>query len=151
MPRRRWIIALAIFISLLVAFEVLVRRWERPKATLQIINEGDGIMEDLVVSYADSRMPVGSVLKGQSVRLRMTAGPMGRLRLEYRQKSNPIQSFWIEDYDPSQNVKDGYKQVLVVGTSQIQRYAEEDDTQQDQDSLGAMIKRWLQSELDPFK
>ncbi len=40
MPRRRWIIALAVLIALLVAIEVVVRRWERPKACLQIINEG---------------------------------------------------------------------------------------------------------------
>lgn len=151
MSRRRWIIVLAVLLGLLAAVEVVVRQWERPKATLQIINEGSGILEDLVVSYGDSRMPAGSILKGQSVHLRMTAGPPGRLRLDYRQKNNPIQSFWIDDYDPAQNLQDGYKQVLVVGGPQIQRYAEEDDTLQDQESLLARVQRWLQAELDPLK
>lgn len=151
MSRRRWIIALAVLISLLVAVEVVVRGWERPKATLQITNEGDGILEDLVVSYGDSRMSVGSIRKGQSIHLRMTAGPLGPLRLDYRQKNNPIQSFWIEDYDPMQNLQDGYKQVVVVGGPQIQRYAEEDDTLEDQESMFSRVKRWLEAELDTLK
>jgi hypothetical protein len=151
MSRRRWIIALAVLISLLVAVEVVVRRWERPKATLQIINEGDGLLEDLVVSYGDSRMMLGSLRKGESAHASITAGPRGPLRLEYRQKNNPIQSFWIDDYDPLQNLQDGYKQVLVLGGLQIQRYAEEDDTLEAQESIFSQFKRWLQAELNPFK
>jgi len=149
MPRRRWMIALAILISLLVAIEVVVRRWERPKATLQITNEGGGVMEGLVVYYADTRMPVGTLLKGQSVYLRITAGPLGPLRLEYRQKSNALQGLQIPDYDPAQNLKDGFKQVLVVGTNQLQRYAEEDDSLKDRKSLGEAIMQWFQSQLEP--
>lgn len=151
MRRKWWIIALAILVPLLVAVEVAVRRWERPRATLQIINEGDGILEDLVVTYGDTRMPAGSVLRGQSVQLRMTVGPVGPLRLDYRQKNNPIQSFWIDDYDPTQNREDGYKQVLVVGKGQIQRYATEDESLQDQDSMWAGFKEWLKAELYPAK
>ena len=151
MPRRRWIIALAILISSLVALEVFVRRWERPKATLQIINQGGGIMEDLVVSYADTRMAVGTLLKGQSVHLSLTAGPLGPLRLEYRQKSNALQGLEIPDYDPAQNIRDGFKQVIVVGINQLQRYAEEDDTQKDRKTLGETIMEWFQSDLEPVK
>jgi len=151
MSRRRWIIALAVLISLLVGVEVVVRRWERPKATLQVINEGNAILEDLVVTYGDSRISAGSIRKGQPIQLRMTAGPPGPLRLDYRQKNNPIQSFWIEDYDPMQNLQDGYKQVIVIGGPQIQRYAEEDETLEEQESLFARVKRWLAAELNPFK
>lgn len=150
MRRRWWFIALPILISLLVAVEVVVRQWERPKATLQIVNEGDVIMDDLVVTYGETRIPAGSLLKGRSVYLKLTAGPMGPLRLEYRHKNNPLQSFWIEDYDPGQNVQDGYKQVLVIGGQVIQRYAEEDETLQDE-SVVTRFKRWLAAELDPFK
>jgi hypothetical protein len=151
MPRRRWIIALAILISLLVAIEVFVRRWERPKAALQIINQGGGIMEELVVSYADTRMPVGTLLKGQSVHLSITAGPVGPLRLDYRQKSNALQGLEIPDYDPAQNIKDGFKQVIVVGINQVQRYAEEDDTLKDRKSLGEAIIEWFRSDLELAK
>ncbi len=150
MPRRRWIIALAVLVALLVAIEVAVRRWERPKACLQIINDGDGVIEDLVVFYDDNRMPVGQILKGQSAHLWLTAGPPGPLRLEYRQKGNAIQGFQIADYDPAQNIKDAFKQVLVVGTNQLQRYAEDDDTRKEE-SLGEKVMRWFQSEMEPIK
>jgi hypothetical protein len=150
MSRRRWLIALAMLIPLLVAVEVVVRRWERPKATLQIINQGDGIMEDLVVSYGDIRLPLGTLLKGQSVHARMTAGPLGPLKLEFRQKSNALQGFEIPDYDPALNIQDGYKQVIVVMTNQIQRFAEEDDTQGPRKSLWETLWEWFQSDLVPI-
>ena len=148
MPRRRWIIALAVLIALLVAIEVAVRRWERPKACLQIINEGDGIIEDLVVFYDDTRMPVGQILKGQSAHLWLTAGPSGPLRLDFRQKGNAIQGFQIPDYDPAQNIQDAFKQVMVVGTNQLQRYAEDDDTRKDE-TLGRKHHAWFRSEMEP--
>lgn len=150
MPRRRrWLIALVVLIPCLAALEVLVRRWESPKSALQIINESDGIIQDLVVTYGDTRMSVGTLLRGQSVRLMMTAGPLGPLRLDYRQKNNPPQSFSIQDFDPCRNLEDGYKQVLVIGNTQMQRYADEDDPPEDPDTLGARLKRWLQAEFSP--
>ena len=146
MPRRRWIVATAVLIVLLVAAEVVVRQWERPKACLQILNDGTGPIEDLVVVYAETRMPAGRVLAGQSVHLWLTAGPPGPLRLEFRQKGNALQGFQIADYDPAQNIQDAYKLVLAVGPNQVQRYVEDDDTRKEQESLGARIMRWL--ELD---
>jgi len=147
MPRRRWIIALTVLIALLVAVEVAVRRWERPKACVQIVNGGDGVMEDLVVFYADTRLPAGSVLKGHSVHLWLTAGPVGPLRLEYRQKGNAIQGFQIADFDPAQLIEDGNKQVLLVGSNLIQRSVDEDQTRKDKESWGQAIWNWFQSEV----
>jgi hypothetical protein len=150
MPRRRWIIALTVLIALLVAVEVVVRRWERPKACLQIVNEGDAVMEDLVVLYADNRLPVGRILKGHSAHVWMSAGPMGTLRLEYRQKGNAIQGFQIADFDPGQLIEDGNKQVLVVGINQIQRSVDEDQSRKDQKPWGRTLMEWFQSELKPL-
>jgi hypothetical protein len=146
MPRRRWIIALAVLIALLIAAEVAVRRWERPKACLQIVNEADGVLEDLVVIYADTRLPVGRILKGHSAHVWLTAGPMGPLRLEYRQKGNAIQGFQIPDFDPAQLVEDSYKQVLIIGTNQINRSVDEDETRK-KESWGRAIWDWLQSQV----
>jgi hypothetical protein len=147
MPRGRWIIAVTVLIALLVAVEFAVRRWERPKACVQIVNEGDGVMEDLVVSYGDTRLPLGRVLKGHSVLVWLTAGPMGPLRLDYRQKSNAIQGFQIPDFDPAQLIEDGNKQVLVVGSNLIQRSVDDDETRKDKEPWGHAIWNWLQSEL----
>ena len=146
MPRRRWIIALTVLIALLVAAEVAVRRWERPKACLQIVNEADGVIEDLVVTYADTRLPAGRLLKGHSVHVWLTAGPMGPLRLEYRQKGNAIQGFQIPDFDPDRLVEDSYKQVLTIGPNQINRYVDEDETRK-KESWGRVIWDWLQSQI----
>jgi hypothetical protein len=151
MTRRRWIVATAVLIALLVGVEVTVRHWERPKACVQIINEGEGAIEDLVVIYANTRMPMGKVLKGQSVQAWMTAGPLGPLRLEFRQKGNALQGFQIADYDPAQNIKDAYKLVLAVGTNQVQRYVEDDETRKEDETLGERIIRWLQSDEDAPK
>jgi hypothetical protein len=146
MPRRRWIIALTVLIALLVAAEVAVRRWERPKACVQIVNEGDGVIEDLVVFYADTRLPAGRIPKGHSVHVWLTTGPIGPLRLEYRQKGNAIQGFQIADFDPAQLVEDSYKQVLIIGTNQINRSVDEDETRK-KDPWGRVIWDWLQSQI----
>lgn len=147
MPRRRWIIALAIVVPLLAALEYFGRRWERPRATVKIINEGGGIMEDLVVVYNETRMPVGDLLKGQSAHVRLTAGPVGPLRLEFRQKSNALQGLEIPDFEPDQLLEIGYMQVLVVGVNQVTRYAEEDETRTDGGTLGQSLLKWFRSEL----
>jgi hypothetical protein len=146
MPRRRWIIAATVLIALLVAAEVAIRRWERPKVCVQIVNEGDGVMEDLVVYYADTRLPVGRLPKGHSVHVWLTAGPIGPLRLEYRQKGNAIQGFQIPDFDPGHLIEDAYKQVLAVGTNQIQRSVDVDEIR-NKESWGRAIWDWLQSEM----
>jgi hypothetical protein len=149
MPRRRWIIALAIFAALLVAAEVAVRRWESPKACVQIVNEGDELMEDVVVVYADTRMPVGSIAANHSAHVRLTAGPIGPLRLEYRQKGNAIQGYQIADFDPVGLVQDAKKQMLIVGTNQLQRSLEDDGALKSDESLGQMLRRWFDAELNP--
>ena len=148
MPRRRWIIVLALFAALLVAAEVAVRRWESPKACVQIINEGGEPMEDVVVVYADTRMPVGSIATNHSVHVRLTAGPIGPLRVEYRQKGNAIQGYQIADFDPAGLVQDAKKQVLIVGTNQLQRSLDDDAARKNDESLGQMLRRWFAAELN---
>jgi hypothetical protein len=147
MPRRRWIIALVFFAALLVAAEVTVRRWLSPKACVQIVNEGDELMEDVVVIYADTRMPVGTIATSHSAHIRLTAGSIGPLRLEYRQKGNAIQGYQIADFDPVGLVQDSKKQVLIVGTNQLQRSLEDDAAVKSDESLGQMLRRWFASEL----
>jgi hypothetical protein len=151
MPRRRWIVATAVLVTLLVAIEVSMRHWVRPKACVQVINRGEGVIEDLVVVYGDTRMPAGRLTTGQSVQVWLTAGPPGLLRLEYRQKGNPIQGFQIADYDPAQNIQDAYKLVLEIANNQVQRYVEDDETRKQDETLGERIMRWLESDGDTPK
>jgi hypothetical protein len=146
MPRRRWIVATAVLVALLVAIEVTYRHWVHPKACVQVINRGEGVIEDLVVVYGNTRMPAGRLATGQAVQVWLTAGPLGPLRLEYRQKGNPIQGFQIADYDPAQNIQDAYKLVLEIGNNQVQRYVEDDETRAQDETLGQRIMHWLESD-----
>ncbi len=151
MSRRRWIIALGIVVGLLVAAEVAVRRWECPRACLQIINEADETIEDLVVIYEGHRIAVGNLPSSQRTNLWLSAGRPGPLQLEYRQKKNALQGFQIPDYDPAQCIKDAFKQVLVIQTNQVQRSMEDDETRIERESLGSRFLHWLQSDLDSRK
>ena len=141
--RRRGAIAFVILLTTLVAVELVVRRWERPRASLEIVNEGDGPMEDLVVAYGESRISVGKVDRGRSVRLRMTAGPVGPLSLDFRQKGNPNPSLRIPDYEPGQHLADGNKFVVVVQGPLIQRYAEADEAPDNPEAPWTWLKRWF--------
>ncbi len=149
MPRRRWIIALTVIAGLLVAVEVGVRRWTRPRACVQIVNETSETVRDLVVTYEDSRIAVVELPAGQSARLWLSAGRTGPLKVEYRQKNNALQGFEIADYDPAACIKDAFKQVVVIQTNQFQRFLEDDETRrQEKESLGSRLLNWLNSEVD---
>jgi hypothetical protein len=148
MRRRRWIVAAAVLVALLAAVEVGVRAFVRPKAGVMIVNEGVEPIEDLVVVYRDTRMPAGRLSQGESVQVWLTAGPPGPLKLEYRQKGNAIQGFQLADYEPEQNISDGYKLVLAIGTNQVQRSMEPDETRRDDEPFGTRILRWLQADPD---
>lgn len=147
MPRRRSIIALVLFAALLVAAEITIRRWESPKACVQVVNEGDELMEDVVVIYADTRMPVGPIASKHSAQIRLSAGPIGPLRLEYRQKGNAIQGYQIADFDPAGLVQDAKKKVLIVGANQLQQSVDDDGSLKSDESLGQMLRRWFEAEL----
>ena len=78
----------------------------------------------------------------------MTAGPKGNLRLDFRQKSNALQGFQIPEFDPSQNLQDSFKLVLVVKTNEIQRFVEDDEFRKKTESLGERVKQWLSSAFE---
>ena len=136
---------------LLVGAEVAVRQWVSPKACVQIINQGDWVMDGLVVSFADSKVVVGRLGVGQSAQVWLTAGPKGLLRLDFRQKGNALNGFQVPDFDPEANTRDGFKLVLIVKTNEVQRFMDDDDARKDLETLGGRIKRWINSEIDLTK
>src|SRR5262249_43214744 len=146
MSRPRWIVLGSLAVLLLVGAEVALRQWEAPKSCVQIINQGEGAIDDLVVTYADTKVPVGRIALGQAAHVWLTAGPKGLLRLDFRQKGNALGGFQVPEFDPVQNRRDGFKLVLTVKTNEIQRFVEDDGSQSDWESLGDRIKRWISSE-----
>jgi hypothetical protein len=149
MSRRRWILLGSIATLLLVGAEVAFRQWESPKACVQIVNEADGPMEDLIVSYADTRISLGRLGAGEKTSVYLTAGPRGPLQLDYRQNRNGLGGFQVPDFDPLQNRKDAFKLVVVVRTNEVQRYMDDDASAQNQVDLIDQIKRWIGTEPMP--
>jgi hypothetical protein len=151
MPRRRWIIALSLFIVLLVGAEITLRRWQSPRACVQIINKGTATMENVVVAYNGTTIPVGQLRMDASTHVWLTAGPKGLLKLDFRQKGNPLQGFQVVDFDPMQNLKDSFKLVLVITPKQVERFVEDDEFQQKKETLVERLRSWMSSEIEPEK
>jgi hypothetical protein len=149
MSQRRWIIILSLLAVLLVGAEVTLRQWQSPKACIQIINEGDGVMEDLVLHYSETKIPVGRLGTKQSTHVWVTAGPKGPLLLEFRQKGTALKGFQIPEFDPQQNLQDYFKLVVVVKNTEIQRFVEDDEFRQKSESLADRVKHWLSAEPAP--
>jgi hypothetical protein len=149
MSRRRWIIVLSLLAVLLVGAEVTLRRWQSLKACIQIINDGDGALEDLVLDYNNTKIPVGRLGMKQSTHVWVTAGPKGPLNLNFRQKGNALKGIQIPEYDPAQNLQDYFKFVVVVKNTEIQRFVEDDEFRPKSESLADRVKHWLSSEFGP--
>jgi hypothetical protein len=147
MSRRRWIILLSVA-GLLLGAEVAIRQWMSPKSCVQIINQGDGAMEDVIVTYAGSQVRVGRLPAGQSTHVWLSAGPKGLLRLDFKQKGNALMGFQVPDYDPVQNRRDGFKLVLLVKSNEIQRFMD-DEPMADRETLEDRVRRWLRAEMVP--
>jgi hypothetical protein len=151
MTRRRLIILASIVVVLLAAVEVTLRQWVNQKACVQIINESGEVMDDLIVSYADSKLTAGRLPVGQSTHVWLTIGPKGTLRIDFRQKGNGLGGFQVPDFDPALNLRDGFKLMLVVKNNEIQRFLEDDGSFRAEEELLHRIRRWITDEPEPAK
>ncbi len=129
------------------AAEITVRPWKAATGCVQIINQGESAIEDLVLSYAGTKVRVGRVGAGQSSQAWFTAGKLGPLNLEFKQKGNPLTGFQVADYDPASNIRDGLKLVLLVKKDQVERSVDDDDTAKARESFIKRVTDWLLPEL----
>jgi hypothetical protein len=151
MTRRRLIIVASLAVVLLAAVEVTLRQWVNQKTCVQIINQSGEVMDDLIVTYAESKLPAGRLPVGQSTHVWLTMGPKGPLRIDFRQKNNGLGGFQVPDFDPGLNLRDGFKLVLVVKNNEIQRFVEDDGSLRAEEELLHRIKRWMSDEPEPAK
>ncbi len=147
MNRQKWMIIAAVLVLLAGAAEMTVRSWKAPKGCVQIVNQGDAALEDLVLSYAGTKVRLGHVGTGRSIQAWFTAGILGPLKLEFKQKGNPLTGFQVADYDPGSNIRDGLKLVLCVKKDQVERSVDDDDTTKARETLIERLKDWLAPEL----
>jgi hypothetical protein len=146
MSRRWWIILAVVILLVAVGAEMGVRRWNSAKGCVQIVNQGDSVVENLVVSYGETRISMGSLAAGESTSVWFTPAGRGTLTLDYKQKGSALTGFRVADFDPAQNRRDGFKLVLVVKTDQVERFVEDDENGPSEFRLHERVRdgfRWL--------
>jgi hypothetical protein len=140
MSRRRWIIV-SLATVLLVRAEVTLRQWEAPKACPRS-SIGRWVMDDPVVDYADTKVirttrggPVDTsgcprARRGRSADFDRTAA-----------LAVPDPRFYCESQDA----------LSWCWSSRPMRSAVRGDNEFRKETLGDLIKRWMNSELEPIK
>jgi hypothetical protein len=147
MTRRKWIILGAVLVLLTIAAELVVRPWNSSKGRVQVVNQGDASMDDLVVSYGESKVKVGTLKVGQSTTVWFTVSGKGTLSLELNQKGNPMKGFQVQEFDPEENLRNGLKLVLIVKGNRIERFMEDDPSTTPLQSLKDSVSHWFDSEM----
>jgi hypothetical protein len=144
MSQRKWTLLVGAIILVAIGTELAVRHWSSARGCVQIDNAGDGPMDDLVVSYENTKVELGQLAVGQSTKAWFTAGRRGILTLEFKQRDNPLKGFQVEDFDPVENRRTGSKLVLVVKSGRVERFVEADENSPGVDNLLDRIKEWIQ-------
>jgi hypothetical protein len=149
--RHKWVVIAAILLLVAGAAEFALYPWKASKGCVQIVNQGDASLEDLVLSYSGTRVNLGYVPAGESRQAYFTAGKLGPLKLEFKQKGSPLAGFEVADYDPANNLRDGLKLVLFIKKDQVERAVDDDDTAKARENLIERVKIWFFPELKPSR
>jgi hypothetical protein len=147
MVRRKWIFLVAAIVLVAVGAELAVRWWNGSRGCVQVINEGDGPIDDLVVIYSATRVDLGRLGPGLSAKAWFSPAGRGTLTLEFKQNNNPLKGFKIQDFDPVENHRTGSKLVLVVKLNRIERFMEEDESSMEVDNLADRMREWIRPRL----
>ena len=147
MSRRAQTILIAL-VGLVVLIELVVRFVQPSLTSLQIVNGGATPIDNLVVSYGNSRVGVGTIPAGESANVRLSGSSKGTVTLSFTQAGNPMAGFQIADFDPRAMRRDGLKQVLHVMPNQVMKYMDEETSTTPLGRLGGRITDWLSAELD---
>jgi hypothetical protein len=126
MTRQRWFILGASLLLLTVGAELGVRSWNALKGSVQVANQGENTMDDVIVTYGNTRVAVGTLAAGQSTNVWLTAAGKGTLSLDFKQKGNPLNGFHVPDFDPIENLANGLKLVLIVKDNRVERFMDDE-------------------------
>jgi hypothetical protein len=150
MSTRARIILIAIVV-LVLGVEIAVRFSGGSKTCVQIVNKGDTLLENLVVSFPGSEIGVGSIPPGESVHVWLSGRRKGTLTLAFKQAGNPTSGFMVDDYDPPFMRRDGLKMVLNVKPNEVEKYMEDDASSTPMGRLGNRLSEWISEELTPLR
>jgi hypothetical protein len=147
MSRRKWALLVALVILVVVGAELAVRPWYSTTGCVQVVNEGDGLLDDLVVSYADTKIARGPLAVGESTKVWFTAAGRGTLSLDFRHKGNPLKGFQIADFDPAENARNGFKLVLIVKPNRVERFMDDDESSRSITTLADRLRDWISADI----
>ena len=136
-----------LLLLLTVGAELVVRPWNPSKACVRIVNQGDAALEDLVVVYRETKIRLGRLGSGETTNAWFSAAEKGPVTLEFNQDGNPLKGFQIPDFDPVDNISNGFKLVLVLKKDQVERFMDDDPTRTPLKTLMDNVKAWFESEI----
>jgi hypothetical protein len=151
MTRRNWIILGVLIVLLTTGAELLVRPWNSSKGCVQVDNQGDAAMEDLILSYGETKVRVGGLEVGGSTNVWFTVAGKDTLSLEFNQKGNPMKGFQVQDFDPADNLANGLKLVLIVKNDRIERSMDDDQSMTPLKSLVESITGLFEPDSRPTR
>jgi hypothetical protein len=149
LSRRAWIALAVVVLLLAVGAEWSLRRWNQAKGCVQIVNQTDGKLDNLVVSYAETRINVGSLAAAQSTSVWFTPAGKGTLTLDYRQRGSPLRGFQVADFDPALNRRDGFKLMLLIKKDEVERFMDDDENGPSEWHPIDTLENWLRWALGP--
>ena len=106
-------------------------------------------MDDLILSYGGTKVRVGGLGVGRSTNVWFTVAGKDTLSLEFNQKGSPMKGFQVPDFDPAENLANGFKIVLVVKNDRIERFMEDDQSTTPLKSLVESIRGLFEPDSRP--
>ncbi len=70
-------------------------------------------------------VPLGA---GRATNLWFTAAGKGTLSLEFHQKGNPMSGFQVPDFDPTENLANSLRLILIVKDNRVERFMDDEQS-----------------------
>lgn len=139
MSRRRWILLIGAVALLAAGLEVVAWIYHGSRGVVEVVNDGDTTLQDLVISFGETRTAVGDLRAGQSARVWLEGDRKGAVTLAFTQKLNPLTGFLLDDVDPGQLYAEQLKMVVHVRPNEVTRSVE--DAEDDPGPLARLKRR----------
>jgi len=150
MSRRAGIVLISVIV-LVLGIEAAVRLCGNSRSGVEIVNLGDTMLENLVVSFGGSQVGVGEVAPGETTHVWLSGTGKGTLSLSFTQAGNPLSGFLVSEFDPRSMRRDGLRMVLRIKPNDVERYMEDELTSTPLGRLRDRISDWVAAELSPFR
>jgi hypothetical protein len=151
MTQRKWIILGALLLLLTIGAEFVVRPWNSSRGCVQVLNQGDSAMDELSLTYGETKVTVGTLKAGQSTKVWFTGAGKAALDLSFKQPGNAINGFQVQQFDPADYAGNESKLVLVVKNNRVERFTDEEEATTPIQRLKATVSAWWETELRPIR